>query len=177
MAHLLKELKAGDAFTLLNGSLGVISLYSTFYGNYIQASLLIFLAVIADFLDGKVARMFGSSKYGKDLDSLCDIVSFGVAPAFLIYTFVEGGYFAGAISIVFVLAGILRLARFNTLPKVNYFVGMPITVNGIIIPLLLILSLRFFVFYYYLTILLPLLLLILAILMVSSLKVKKLGRG
>ena len=78
-----------NMLTSLNLVLGMGSIISTFQGNFYQAAILIVLAMVADGLDGRVARFFNSSSdFGKELDSLCDLVSFGVAPAILAYAFI-----------------------------------------------------------------------------------------
>lgn len=95
---------------------------------------LIVAALAFDLADGRVARKLGvSSDLGLELDSLADLVSFGVAPAMLLYTLrlAEAGPFAAAAAVAFVLAGAFRLARFNVLsqqgqPATKFFVGMPI---------------------------------------------------
>ena len=65
---------------------GVLSIFDTFEGNFQRAAILIILAVVADSLDGRAARLLGvgGSDFGKELDSLCDLGSFGVAPAILV---------------------------------------------------------------------------------------------
>jgi CDP-diacylglycerol--serine O-phosphatidyltransferase len=87
-----------------------------------------------DGLDGRVARMLGiSSEMGKELDSLCDLVSFGVAPALLLYAQVLYAfpYALGLIAAIFyIMCGAFRLARFNVLNISGYFVGIPITLAG-----------------------------------------------
>lgn len=100
--------------------------------NYTKSALLILIAFICDGLDGFVARLLDvKSEFGKQLDSLSDIVCFGVAPAYLYYLLapddsIECLIFPGLI----VLAGAARLARFNVLPSVHYFRGLPIPANA-----------------------------------------------
>jgi CDP-diacylglycerol---serine O-phosphatidyltransferase len=103
-------------FTLGNLVMGFLSIISSLGGNFSKAAWMIIIAGIFDLLDGRVARMTNTvSKFGVELDSLCDIVSFGVAPAFLIYNVVlfKYGKFGIVISLFFVIAVALRLARFN----------------------------------------------------------------
>lgn len=98
------------------------------------ALTLIVAALFFDLMDGRVARKLNvSSAIGLELDSLADLVSFGVAPAMLLYKmrFADGGALAIVATLAFVLAGAFRLARFNVLsqqgqPATKYFVGMPI---------------------------------------------------
>jgi CDP-diacylglycerol--serine O-phosphatidyltransferase len=103
-----------------------------FNKNVIEAVWLIILAAFFDFLDGLVARFSKSySKFGVELDSLTDIVSFGVAPAVLLVNFsiISHGNWAWILAFVYLMAGSFRLARFNMTAsverKVN-FVGLPI---------------------------------------------------
>ncbi len=124
-----------DGITLLNGACGVLSIFLSLKKEFFFASLLMLAAVLFDALDGKVARYFAlQGKLGKDLDSLCDAISFGIAPA--VFGFSNGLDSIPQVSllVIFCLGGILRLARFNVL-SLGYFVGMPITVNGVLIPL------------------------------------------
>jgi CDP-diacylglycerol--serine O-phosphatidyltransferase len=90
-----------------------------------------------DGLDGRIARRLGvMSDMGKELDSLCDLVSFGVAPALLLYSQVLDPflYTLGLISaIAYIMCGAFRLARFNVLNIKEYFVGIPITIAGAVL--------------------------------------------
>lgn len=123
---------------VLTGSnlvLGVFSIFATLQGAYTSAALLIFAAMIADGLDGRAARYFKvSGDFGKELDSLCDLVSFGVAPAVLAYVFMlkEFGTVGAVIAAAFATCGALRLARFNVMTGVikGYFLGLPIPAGG-----------------------------------------------
>lgn len=120
-------------FTLLNLTLGVISLIHTVRGQYAQAALLVAGALFADGLDGRVARLVRSAgEFGKELDSLADVVSFGVAPAVLAYqASLQGlGPYGLALAAVFPVCGALRLARFNVVRVSGYFIGLPITAAG-----------------------------------------------
>ncbi len=121
-----------NSFTSLNLFCGFLSIIYTAQQNYDLAAWLIGAAAIFDALDGVAARITkSSSQFGVELDSLSDVVSFGVAPAFLIYEIglnrlgTPGIIFAG----IFLLCGAFRLARFNTQLvgfKKEYFVGLPI---------------------------------------------------
>ncbi len=105
---------------------------------FTHASVFIFSAVIFDILDGTVAKMTKTtSEFGKQLDSLCDLVSFGAAPAVLIYTaylFEERtggspiGHYGAIMAIIYVICGALRLARYNVFQSEvrDYFTGLPI---------------------------------------------------
>ncbi len=127
-----------NMLTSSNLVFGMCSIISTFNGNFFVAAVCIILAMIADGLDGRVARFFGvSSDFGREMDSLCDLVSFGVAPAMLIYVFYLHvfGYFGWVAAIMFALCGALRLARFNVNTDVvhGYFMGLPIPAGGCLI--------------------------------------------
>jgi CDP-diacylglycerol---serine O-phosphatidyltransferase len=103
--------------------------------------LLIFIAAVLDFLDGLVARLLGvSGEMGKQLDSLADVVSFGVVPGVLVFRFLNEfidpvgfvEYFIVSTPLLMALAGAWRLARFNIdTEQTNYFKGLPIPANGI----------------------------------------------
>ncbi len=111
---------------------GVLSIIASSKGEFEKSSILIFLAMILDGLDGRVARMTNTtSKFGVEFDSLADIVSFGVAPAMLLYFYVghEFGKFGAMVSAMYVVFGAIRLARFNVstnLTEPNIFIGLPI---------------------------------------------------
>lgn len=125
-------------FTSLNLVFGMLSIFSTFEGRYNSAAIFIILALVADGLDGRVARAMGvSSDFGKELDSLCDLGSFGVAPGILIYELAlrDLGIVGQLAAIAFAVCGALRLARFNISTDVvkGYFMGMPIPSGGCIV--------------------------------------------
>ncbi len=121
-----------SAFTLGNLFFGFWSIVSAFNGNFRWAGWFIVFAGILDMLDGRVARLSGTgTKFGAELDSLIDIVSFGVAPALLMYflEFATGGRFAWILCYIYVVAVALRLARYNVMshsgPHSSWFTGMP----------------------------------------------------
>ena len=113
---------------------GMLSLVLAFHGHFVPASWLVFFAVFFDFMDGKMARKLGgSSSFGMELDSLADVVSFGVAPAMIIYSVYLKGFFGvtGAlVAAFFALCGALRLARFNVHHVDGSFQGLPIPAGG-----------------------------------------------
>ena len=126
-----------SAFTLGNLFFGFWSIISAFNGNFRQAGWFIFTAAVLDSLDGRVARRMNTgSRFGAELDSLVDLVSFGVAPALLIYflEFSTAGRFGWIVCFIFVVCAGLRLARFNVLangkPTGRWFVGLPSPVGG-----------------------------------------------
>jgi CDP-diacylglycerol--serine O-phosphatidyltransferase len=123
-------------FTLFNLFFGFWAMVLAARGEFYRAGWFIFFAGILDVLDGRVARLSGAgTRFGAELDSLVDIVSFGVAPAFLIYQieFATAGPLAWVVCYFYVMAVAIRLARFNVLqagrPKA-YFVGLPSPAAG-----------------------------------------------
>jgi CDP-diacylglycerol--serine O-phosphatidyltransferase len=95
---------------------GVYSILSVFNGNHLAAAIAILVAMIFDMLDGKLARLTNSTgQFGVEFDSLADVVSFGVAPGLLIYSFALNGQgmFGVAVMFAYVAMGAVRLARFN----------------------------------------------------------------
>ena len=121
-----------SAFTLGNLFFGFWAIVSAFNGNFRWAAWFIVFAGILDMLDGRVARLSGTgTRFGAELDSLVDVISFGVAPALLMYflDFSNAGRFAWILCYIYVVAVALRLARFNVLsagkPSTGWFTGMP----------------------------------------------------
>jgi len=111
---------------------GFYSMVATLNGNYSSAAIWIFISAICDGLDGKVARMTGTtSKFGVEFDSLADLVAFGVTPAFLMYAWAlkPFGRLGWVAAFLFLVCGALRLARFNVqvdTVESKRFVGLPI---------------------------------------------------
>lgn len=111
---------------------GFYSIIASTDGNFARAAWFILLAGIFDGLDGKVARLTGtSSKFGVELDSLADVISFGVAPGVLLYNWAlrPFGKLGWLAAFLFVICGALRLARFNvqvSTVESKRFVGLPI---------------------------------------------------
>ena len=121
--------------SLLNASLGVLAIYYTHIAAYNIACILMIAAFCTDGLDGFCARRFhSSSEFGKEIDSLCDLCSFGIAPGFLIAS-LNPSIASLILFMLIVASGILRLAKFNVTNFDGYFRGTPITLNGIMIPL------------------------------------------
>ena len=123
--------------------LGISSIKFSIDGNYSLAVIFVLLAAILDALDGRIARLIkGTSEFGKELDSLTDFVSFGIAPAFILYFWElnQYGKLGWAITLIYSVCCVLRLARFNLtkidnrqLWKSNYFEGVPAPAGGILI--------------------------------------------
>ncbi|MBW2988728.1 CDP-diacylglycerol--serine O-phosphatidyltransferase [Candidatus Woesearchaeota archaeon] len=162
-----KLLRLPDLFTMMNILMGLGAILLSLNREYMLASLAFIFAVVFDYIDGKVARMIErEGDFGKQLDSLADTISFGVAPAIFGFSLIQTKM-ALAVFTLFLLAGVLRLARYNIMEFTGDFAGMPITVNGVVIPLAYVLGVPFAAY--------PYIYLFLAILMVSPLKIKKMG--
>ena len=124
--------------TAANLFFGMLSILATYEGDYFYGSIFILIALIADGLDGRIARALGvASEFGKEMDSLCDLGSFGIAPAFLAYSFCLNnfGYIGKAAAVIFALCGMWRLARFNVSTDVvhGFFMGLAIPAGGCIV--------------------------------------------
>jgi CDP-diacylglycerol---serine O-phosphatidyltransferase len=124
-----------NLFTFCNAFLGFISLIFALKGRLIPAAYLIFWGAFFDAIDGRVARMIGvSSAIGVQLDSLSDMVTFCVAPAFLFYVWQlhQLSWIGMIICAGFALAGLMRLARFNLIhdQQTKFFLGLPTTIAG-----------------------------------------------
>jgi CDP-diacylglycerol---serine O-phosphatidyltransferase len=174
-----------NVLTLMNLSLGVMAILFAVNGSggdnlLIPASLLIMVAALTDRFDGKVARMLdATSELGKELDSLSDLISFGVAPVIIAWkiNFVDFGVVGYLLVLIFPIAGAYRLARYNTTSFDNIFRGIPITIAGAFLTILnlyecfAILNHRYTKWHTLATVLF---IFILSVLMISKVKVKKL---
>jgi CDP-diacylglycerol--serine O-phosphatidyltransferase len=124
-----------NLLTIIGVCLGISSIKFALDGNYSLAVIFIVFASILDALDGRIARLIkGTTEFGKELDSLTDFVSFGIAPAFILYFWELKNYgkIGWAITLIFSVCCVLRLARFNLTKisedaewKLNYFEGVP----------------------------------------------------
>ena len=139
-----------NILTLFGVCIGLSSIKFAFDGNFELAIIAVIIAGIIDGLDGRIARLIkATSKVGKELDSLTDVISFGVAPAFIMYfwSLVEIGRFGWLVSLIYVVCVALRLARFNITTggdpswKDNFFEGVPSPAGGILVLMPLIYSL------------------------------------
>jgi len=121
-------------FTIGNLFMGMIAIILAFEGETEYAAIMIIISMLLDGLDGRVARYLNvQSDFGKELDSLSDVISFGVAPALIMYVAVLQyfGTIGLFVTALFPIAGALRLARFNVKPGIpGYFIGLPITAAG-----------------------------------------------
>lgn len=130
-----------DVVSIANASSGFLSIIMVTTGNFVLAAKFMLLAVIFDAADGWVARKFNKEcdyEFGKQMDSLSDIVSFGVAPGLFLY--ILGSSFAIPyvniiIALLIVICGILRLSRFNVISELcgDKFVGLPIPTTALIL--------------------------------------------
>ncbi len=169
-----------DLVTMLGTCFAVTGIIFAFNLKTIWAIFCLIFAAICDAFDGVVARRFKSLKdneiYGIELDSLSDVISFGVLPAIIALNLINNNIYGYAVCIFFVLCGVIRLAYFNMLASTKKgsnkeFIGLPITASAIILPLV------YFVCYLinakYINIIIPITLLITGILFICPLKIKK----
>ncbi|MCL6627303.1 CDP-diacylglycerol--serine O-phosphatidyltransferase [Alicyclobacillus shizuokensis] len=120
--------------TVGNLIIGFVAMLGAFRGNTAEAALLVIAGMVLDGLDGRAARwLHAESAFGKELDSLSDIVTFGIAPSFIMYQEVLQylGWVGTLLAVLFPVCGALRLARFNIQARsATCFVGLPITAAG-----------------------------------------------
>ena len=144
-----------NMLTLIGVCIGLTSIRFALDGRFEFAIVAIIFAALIDGLDGRIARLIkGTSKVGKELDSLTDMISFGVAPAFIMYFWKLNslGRFGWLLCLVFVICVALRLARFNVNSnqepswRDNFFEGVPSPAGGILVLTPLIISLSGFNF-------------------------------
>jgi CDP-diacylglycerol--serine O-phosphatidyltransferase len=157
-------------FTSLSAFFGVMSIIASSQGKFEKAFIYIVLSLVADGLDGRVARLTNTtSQFGLEFDSLADIVAFGVAPAMMLFFAIgeDYGKFGALVSGVFVVFGAIRLARFNVTTMENdprYFIGLPIPTAAVVLASWVMLEVEYKIFK------MPILIgaLLLAFLMVSN---------
>ncbi|OGR80758.1 MAG: CDP-diacylglycerol--serine O-phosphatidyltransferase [Elusimicrobia bacterium RIFCSPLOWO2_01_FULL_64_13] len=124
--------------TAANMGLGVYSMAASIRGEWHTAAWCTIVSILLDILDGRVARWTGSSsRFGVEFDSLADLVSFGIAPAFMMYLLVlkDYGRIGFALTVLYIICGALRLAKFNLKALAEeesspYFIGLPIPAAG-----------------------------------------------
>ncbi len=176
-----------NTITVMNMAMGLSVIFIFSYrNNSIKAKkvacLLIFIAVVLDFLDGKLARKFDVvSDIGKQLDSFADIISFGLAPMMIMYYSVnfEGEFrvLLYFVILMYVVCGVMRLARYNVGNFTEFFLGVPITVAGLALVFYFLVSfITGFVTYALFSWISLILAVVLGVLMVSSFKVPRLGK-
>lgn len=153
---MIRDFHLADFFTLANGCCGTAAIFfamnhvrSTSPGGLYGAGLLVVAALLFDVLDGRIARWrHKASAMGRELDSLADVISFGVAPACLAYAVGMTGMWDALALLYFVACGISRLARYNVTAdtlaagsdKVPYFEGTPIPTSTALVVLILVLA-------------------------------------
>jgi len=165
-----------NLFTTGNLFCGFWAIISVFQEKFFFAAVAILLASAFDVLDGKVARLSGAtSKFGVQYDSLADLVSFGIAPAVLAFSWALRPYgrFGWLAAFLFVVCGALRLARFNvqsTSGEIKYFKGLPIPAAASMIALTILLYLRLIETGWVKDIVILVMIYVLAFLMVSNIR-------
>jgi len=165
-----------NLFTTGNLFCGFWAIISIFQERFFYAAIAILLAAVFDVLDGKVARLSGAtSKFGIQYDSLADLVSFGIAPALLAFSWAlrEYGKFGWLAAFLFVACGALRLARFNVQTssgEVKYFKGLPIPAAASMIALTILLYHRLIETGWVKDIVILVMIYVLAFLMVSTIR-------
>ena len=144
-----------NILTLVGVCIGLSSIKFALDAKYELAIIAVVFAAVIDGLDGRIARLIkGTSKVGKELDSLTDVISFGVAPAFIMYFWLLNnlGKFGWLLCLIYVVCVVLRLARFNVNSneesswRDNFFEGIPSPAGGILVLMPLIYSLSGFEF-------------------------------
>ena len=142
-----------NMLTLIGVCIGLTSIRFALDGKFEFAIIAVILAALIDGLDGRIARLIkGTSKVGKELDSLTDMISFGVAPAFIMYFWKLNtlGRFGWLVCLIYVICVALRLARFNVNSnqepswRDNFFEGVPSPAGGILVLTPLIISITNF---------------------------------
>ena len=152
---MIRDFHLADAFTLGNGACGTAAIF--FAMSHIRegrlskvyaAGAFVVLALVFDVLDGRIARWrHSASEMGRELDSLADVISFGVAPACLAYSLGFTGLWDALVLLYFVVCGISRLARYNVTAesmsqgagKVTHFEGTPIPTSVLLVGVLMLL--------------------------------------
>ncbi|WP_406659864.1 archaetidylserine synthase [Methanolobus sp. ZRKC3] len=140
-------MKLADFVTLTNALCGVGAILLLLDEFTYLAPTLILIAAVADGVDGHLSRCIASSDIGGNLDSLADVISFGLAPIVILYSFNgdKGAYLLVAALCFYFLCGILRLARFNTVQSsFSSFSGLPITAGGIVLSSYVLMGERYF---------------------------------
>ena len=165
-----------NSCTSMNLVCGFMSILMASHGEFLAASWLILIANIFDILDGRLARLTSvESQFGGELDSLCDLVSFGVAPAFLVYTLHfkdEASILGMFVAVIFVLCGAIRLARFNVTPHSHkdVFEGMPIPGGAGILVTMVIFEMLYFSYMHIPSFVVAIIMVVTAFLMVSKIE-------
>ena len=167
-----------NLLTIIGVCLGISSIKFALDDNFSLAVIFIVLASVLDALDGRIARLIkGTTDFGKELDSLTDFVSFGIAPAFILYFWELKNYgkIGWALTLIFSVCCVLRLARFNLTKisddaewKLNYFEGVPSPAGAGLVLLPLIYELSEFKFNLDIKSMTPFFVMIVALLLISK---------
>ena len=146
MEYFIGFFRKCDLLTMLGTSLAFLGIYLACENHFTVAVFCLLLCGVCDSFDGTLARKYKYSKeeqeYGVQLDSLSDVICFGVLPA-VITVLVSKSYISVLIGIIFILAGVVRLAYFNMLhttnkAKAGIYIGVPITAIAIVYPIVFI---------------------------------------
>lgn len=172
--NILKMITVADIASLANAICGLFAILAVLNGNTILSAQLLLLAIVCDSIDGILARKFNNDSthalFGETIDSLADVISFGVAPAIILYMII-GSNLIIIPMILLIVCGILRLTRYNTLlvdqiGPTKTFIGLPIPVSSMMLASLILASFIDFNLMFVLMI-------IISILMISSIKYPK----
>lgn len=171
--NIIKMISIADIASLLNAVSGLIAIMMAYNKEPVMAAIFLILAVLFDAIDGPLARRFPSSTkevFGETMDSLADVVSFGVAPAVIIYLLYNTDLMIIA-SVLLLACGILRLSRYNTIiteqsGPTKTFIGLPIPVSSFMLALLLFSQIKE-------ASLILIIMVVIAVLMISSFKYPK----
>lgn len=148
----LFRINLANTLTLFNGVFGFLSMLASIQLQYFLAAIFILAGVLCDWLDGKAARAFGEeSPLGAQLDSLSDLITFGVAPGILV-VMITPSFFSFGAAALFVLSSALRLGRFNVQQIKGVYFGVPTTTNGLLLPVMIFLGFPTGVFAWYLVV-------------------------
>ena len=167
-----------NILTITGVCLGISSIKFSLDQNFSLAVIFVLFASLLDALDGRIARLIkGTSEFGKELDSLTDFVSFGIAPAFIVFLWDLNNYgkIGWAITLIFSVCCVLRLARFNLTKyetgqewKKNFFEGVPSPAGGLLILIPLIYELSNFQVNFEIKKIVPYLNIVVAFLLISK---------
>ncbi len=172
---MIKLLTIADLVTLLNATLGFLAVLLVFSNEYQLAASLILLGLLADGVDGIVARRLGNGKIGESLEPLADMISLSVAPLALFYNMYydvvvgqpTAHLFLGSVLVFSLLCSLVRLSSFSLLKEKQFFVGLPTSASAMFVVLTSFLGMEL---WYPLVVII-----VLSVLMVSSVHFPKLG--
>ena len=172
---MIKLLTIADLVTLLNATLGFLAVLLVFSNEYQLAASLILLGLLADGVDGIVARRLGNGKIGESLEPLADMISLSVAPLALFYNMYydvvvgqpTAHLFLGGVLVFSLLCSLVRLSSFSLLKEKQFFVGLPTSASAMFVVLTSFLGMEL---WYPLVVII-----VLSVLMVSSVRFPKLG--